>query len=175
METRVVKEPGSAIAAVRTRCEACEAWNNFEIDELLEGILCGGCEAPILLEVSQRLLEGDPVDRCCRCGQGGESAFWSRKDFDPKLGVGIVVVASVLAFWTYGISLLVATVVDLVLWRMLPPVTTCYHCKTEYRGIPLDPAHGAFDLAHQEDLEQEQAVAARKRRGEAEPDDGPVL
>jgi hypothetical protein len=100
--------------------------------------------------VTEKLLRGGPVDRCCRCR---EADFWTRKDFPKALGLGIVVVAAVLAFWTYGASLLVAAILDAVLYAFLPWATICYRCKTEYRGIPRDPAHAAFDLAHQEDVE----------------------
>jgi hypothetical protein len=175
METTVVKEAGSPVALVTVRCAACNMRNRFDVDEALPGILCGKCEASIKLDISSELLRGGPVDRCCHCGESAADAFWIRKDFDPKLGVAIVVVAAILAFWTYGISLLVATIIDAFLYWRLPPVTTCYYCHAEYRRIPLNPEHGAFDLAHQEDIEQEQATQLRTERGIPEPDDGPVL
>lgn len=170
----MVRDPGTAVPTARTRC-ACEAWNTVEIDEDLPGILCGACEAKIALHIPKKLLEGGRLERCVRCDARETSDFWIRKDFDPKLGVGIVVVAAVLAFWTYGLSLLVATFVDLFLYWRLPLVTTCYRCKTEVRAAPLHPDHGGFDLAHQEDIEQEQAEAERARRGLPEPGDEPVL
>lgn len=151
------------IATVRTKCSKCEAWNSFEADEQIDAIACGKCAKPIgLAGVSEKLLAGGPVDRCCRCGAVEASDFWAHKDFPKAWGLGIVVVAAVLAFWTYGASLLVAAILDAILYRRLAWATVCYRCKTEYRGIPRDPAHGDFDLAHQEDVEAEEYARANK-------------
>ena len=148
----------TAIATVRTRCGKCGDWNSFEADAKIDAIECGSCAKPIGLEgVSERLLAGGPVDRCCRCGAAD---FWTHKDFPKKWGLTIVAVAAVLAFWTYGISLLVAALLDAALYARLPFATVCYRCKTEYRKIPTDPAHGGFDLAHQEDVEADEASGA---------------
>ncbi len=147
-------------ATVRTRCAKCAEWNAFEADAKIDAIECGRCAKPIgLAGVSERLLAGGPVDACCRCGA---SDFWTHKDFPRKWGLAIVAVAAVLAFWTYGASLLAAAILDALLYRRLPWTTVCYRCKTELRGIPRDPAHGEFDLAHQEDVEAEEYARASK-------------
>lgn len=140
----------SGVATVRTRCPRCEEWNAFDADERLDAIACGKCAAPIALSPTEKLLAGGPVDRCWRCG---EADFWSKKDFPQKIGLAIVAVGAIAAFWTYGASLLVVMLIDFALYQFLPAATICYRCKTEYRGVPADPAHGSFDLAHQEDVE----------------------
>ena len=152
------------VATVRTRCERCREWNSFEADERLEAIACGGCEAPIPLRPTEKLVSGGPVDRCWRCG---EADFWTKKDFPQRAGLAIVAVGAVAAFWTYGLSLVVVAIIDFVLYQLLPTATICYRCKTEVRGVPADPTHGGFDLAHQEDVEQEIALAARRKTNEA--------
>jgi hypothetical protein len=146
-------------ATVRTRCGRCDAWNSFEADDRIDAVECGACAQPIgLAGVSERLLAGGPVDRCARCGAAD---FWTHKDFPKALGIGIVVLAAIVAFWTYGISLVVAAILDAALYPCLPWVTVCYRCKSEYRGLPRDAAHGGFDLAHQEDVEADEADRAR--------------
>jgi hypothetical protein len=143
-------------ATVRARCPRCEEWNSFEADEPLAAIACGKCAAPIALRPTERLLAGGPVDRCWRCG-GAD--FWTKKDFPQRIGLLIVAAGAIAAFWTYGASLVLVMLIDFALYQFLPPVTICYRCKTEYRGVPADRAHGAFDLAHQEDVEEAQAHA----------------
>ena len=146
------------IATVRTPCGKCGAPNSFEADAKIDAVACGACAKPIgLAGVTDKLLAGGPVDRCCRCG---DADFWTHKDFPKALGLGIVVVCGIAAFWTYGLSLVVGLVLDAGLYGFLPWVTVCYRCKSEYRGIPKDPAHGGFDLGHQEDVEGEEAAKA---------------
>lgn len=146
------------VPAVRTRCPRCEAWNSFDADEPLGAIACGKCGGEIALRPTEKLLAGGPVDRCWRCG---EADFWTKKDFPQRWGLAIVAAGAVAAFWTYGLSLVLVALVDFVLYRFLPPATICYVCKTEYRGVPADPAHGPFDLAHEDEVENAQAA----RRG----------
>lgn len=144
----------TAVATVRTRCAKCGEWNSFEADARIDAVECGACAKPIGLEgVSERLIGGGPVDRCCRCG---DADFWTHKDFPRALGVSIVVAASLVSFWWYSIwPLVLAAALDWGLYALLPWATVCYRCRTEYRGIPRDPAHGGFDLGHQEDVEAE--------------------
>lgn len=166
---RVKEGPVPPVATVRTRCPACQEWNAFEADQPLEAIACGRCEAAIPLCPEPRLLEGGPVARCWRCG---EADFWTRKDFPAKVGLAIVAVAAVLVFATGSIwPIVIASLFDLALYRVLPWVTVCYVCRTEVRGVPRDPAHGAFDLAHQEDGDEARRAAARG--GAAEPGSPP--
>ncbi len=148
-------------ATVRLKCRACGAWNTFEADAPLPAIGCGGCGAEIPLFPSERLMAGGPVDRCWGCGR---EEFWTKKDFPVRWGLATVAAAAVAAFWiplpwSYA-PLFAAALLDAALYVLLPPVTVCYICRAEYRGVPANPAHGAFDLARQEDLD---AAEARRR------------
>lgn len=94
-----------------------------------------------------------PIDACptCACRE-----LFIRKDFPQKTGLLVVVVAAI-AFLVFaarrgtfylGIWVLVlAVVVDAVLYLLVPRVTVCYRCRAEFRGVPLNPAHGPFELA----------------------------
>ena len=57
----------------------------------------------------------------------------------------MVVVAAVLAPWTNYISLGVAAVLDLALYKVMPEVLVCYVCETEHRGWAKEPRHPSFD------------------------------
>ncbi len=93
------------------------------------------------------------MNRCPHCGCG---ELFIRKDFPQKLGLGIVIVAGttflILAAFPRRFSLgvlvlLAAVVVDFVLYFLVGKMTICYRCRSEFRGVPLNPDHECFDLA----------------------------
>ena len=65
-----------------------------------------------------------------------------RKDFDPKVGVTIVVIGALISagFYYYGLDLVAygilaaATLIDLVIYSHLSDLTVCYRCHAEFRG-----------------------------------------
>jgi hypothetical protein len=93
------------------------------------------------------------VRECPHCGC---REFFVRKDFPQKLGMGLIVAASVAflvlaarrgTFYLGVWVLLAVAVVDAVLYWFVPRVTTCYKCRADFRGRPINPEHGAFELA----------------------------
>jgi hypothetical protein len=95
----------------------------------------------------------EPLNVCPKCGCRD---LFVRKDFPQKTGLVVVVIAGVafLAFaarrgtFYLGVWVLVgAAVVDAVLYALVPRVTTCYRCRSDFRGVPLNPDPGAFELA----------------------------
>ena len=106
--------------------------------------------------------------RAGRCG----GDFYIRKDFDPKLGLTIIIIGasiSAVFYWfgrdvmAYGV-LGVATLVDLAIYGRLKDLTVCYRCHTEFRGAYTQTAP-AFDL-HTAD------VLELNTRGRSEGADG---
>lgn len=94
-----------------------------------------------------------PLTTCPECGCRD---LFVRKDFPQKTGLAVVVVAAlaflVLAarrdtFYLGVCVLLAAALVDAVLYLLVPRVTTCYRCRADFRNVPLNPAHGPFELA----------------------------
>jgi hypothetical protein len=90
---------------------------------------------------------------CPTCGCGD---LFTRKDFPQKLGLTIVVIAGVaflvLASWRssfdLGVCVLVAAmIVDAALYWFVPQITVCYRCRAEFRDVPINPEHEAFELA----------------------------
>ena len=102
----------------------------------------------------------EPLTACPKCGCRD---LFVRKDFPQKVGLGIVVVAGlafvVLAarprtFYLGASVLLGAAVVDAVLYFFVPKVTTCYRCRADFRGVPINPEHHGFELATAEKYRQ---------------------
>jgi hypothetical protein len=88
--------------------------------------------------------------------------FYIRKDFDPKVGLTVVIVGGLISagfYWfgedliAYGI-LAAAALIDLVVYGRLKDVTVCYRCHSEFRGAYRRTAP-AFDLHTADVLEQE--------------------
>ncbi|HEY3043033.1 MAG TPA: hypothetical protein VGJ39_03360 [Vicinamibacterales bacterium] len=99
------------------------------------------------------------VDRCPVCD--GED-FYGRKDFDPKIGLTVVIVGALISagFYWFGRDLIAysilaaAALIDLVVYGRLKDLTVCYRCHTEFRGAYPRTAP-AFDLHTADVLEQE--------------------
>jgi hypothetical protein len=105
---------------------------------------CSSCGTETTLELSAAVREGRLVDRCPACA--GEQLYVQR-DFNQKVGLGIVVVGAALApFTPYYASLGVAAAVDAILYVLLPEIVVCYRCHAHFRGFPRNPKHEAFDL-----------------------------
>jgi hypothetical protein len=144
---------------VVARCPKCDAGLPVDAAEAHESIKCGGCGHMLALSFSEGLRGDVRVDACPVCG-GAD--FYIRKDFDPKIGLTVVVIGgliSALFYWfeedliAYSI-LAFAVVVDLIVYRRLGDVTVCYRCHSEFRGEYQRTA-SHFDLHTADVLEQE--------------------
>ena len=84
------------------------------------------------------------MERCPACDS---VLLYVQRDFNQKVGLGIVVVGAILApFTPFYSSLIVAALVDAGLYALLPEITVCYRCQAHFRGFVRNPRHQAFDL-----------------------------
>jgi len=124
-------------------CESCDAPVYAQFDGTTRNVACELCgHQHTLRGVSDGPPDGS-LERCLRCGT---DRLYVQKDFNRTFGLAVFVVAALLSLPTWGLSLLVATVIDLGLYFLLGDVTICYGCNTQHRGFAKNPAHGAFDL-----------------------------
>jgi len=144
---------------ILVRCPQCDAGLPVDASLAPERITCGSCNREIGLMWSAAVRADESVDKCPVC-DGGD--FYVRKDFDPKIGLAIVVIGasiSAVFYWfkrdviAYSI-LAFATLIDLVIYGRLKEVTVCYRCHSEFRGAYKRTA-GAFDLHTADVLEVE--------------------
>ena len=118
-----------------------------------------GDEHALFLE---RVLANGGLDGCVSCGH---RELFRQKDFPRALGITIVVVAAVLAPFTWYISLGVAAMLDALLYRWAPDVVVCYVCAAQHRGFPAQPKHPHFDREIDERLKfGERAVMGKPMR-----------
>ena len=144
---------------ILAKCPQCDAGLPVKAADAPDAIKCGRCGRDIPLSISESLRTGQRVDRCPVCH--GED-FYGRKDFDPKIGLTIIIIGIAISagfYWfkrdliAYSI-LAAATLVDLAIYGRLKDLTVCYRCHTEFRGPEARHAP-AFDLHTADVLEQE--------------------
>ena len=149
------------------KCPECESALPVGAADAPSEVTCGRCSYPIRLLVGENVRADREVDICPVC-TGVD--FYRRKDFDPKLGLTVVVVASLisagflwvgLVLFAFGV-LAAAALIDLIVYRLIGDLTVCYRCHTEFRGrYPRTASH--FDLHTADELELEWARELEKR------------
>jgi hypothetical protein len=144
---------------VVVKCPKCDAGLPVDAAAAPASIRCGRCGRELPLEFSPRVRADEAVDTCPVC-RGGD--FYLRKDFDPKLGLMVVIIGAAISatfYWfgkdliAYGI-LAAAALIDLIVYGRLKDVEVCYRCHSEFRGNYRRTA-AAFDLHTADVLEQE--------------------
>jgi hypothetical protein len=144
---------------ILAKCPKCDAALPVDAREASQTIRCGGCGREIPLTVSAAVREDRATDVCPVCA-GGD--FYVRRDFDPQLGLAVIIVAATISavFYWFGRDLLaysvlgLGTLIDFVVYGKLKDVTVCYRCHTEFRGSYPRTAP-AFDLHTADVLELE--------------------
>jgi DNA-directed RNA polymerase subunit RPC12/RpoP len=141
------------------KCPQCDAGLPVNAADPQALIRCGRCGKEVRLDISDEVRLDSSVDRCPVCS-GAD--FYIRKDFDPKIGLTVVIIGALISgvfYWferdliAYSI-LAAAALIDLVVYGRLKDLTVCYRCHTEFRGNYKRTA-AAFDLHTADVLEQE--------------------
>jgi hypothetical protein len=144
---------------VVARCPKCDAGLPVAADDSTDSIKCGGCGVVIPLSFSAAVRADTRVDVCPVCA-GGD--FYVRKDFDPKVGLTVVIIGACISavFYWFDEDLIAysilggAALIDLIVYGRLGDVTVCYRCHTEFRG-KYERTASHFDLHTADVLEQE--------------------
>ncbi len=153
---------------IRFRCPECGTPVELESASAATGpAACGSCERPLSLQVTDGLRTRNVVDLCPVCGC---RHLYVQKDFNQRLGLGIVVLAGAvgLVFVAldrpvgFYLALLSAVILDAFLYLILPRVTICYACRAEFRGFSPHPDNGPFDLKIADVYDRKRMDAAEK-------------
>ena len=119
-------------------CKECGSGINFIPVEGADSVQCHICETKNPVTFNDELLAGN-IRICPSCGR---KDFYKQKDFNRKIGVLLFVIASILAIWTYGISLIVLYIFDFLLYKKIGDVVACYKCNTLFRKVNnIDSIH----------------------------------
>jgi hypothetical protein len=144
---------------ITLKCPGCGAKLPVDAAEAPGGVRCGGCGREMPVHLTAAVREDRVIDACPLC-VGAD--FYVRKDFDPKVGLTVVIIGALISagFYWFGLDLIAysvlagAALIDLVIYRRLGDVTVCYRCHAEFRGAYRRTA-GAFDLHTADVLEPE--------------------
>jgi len=112
---------------------------------------CPGCGLRFEAPAGGALPASRLLSRCLRCGL---DRLYVQKDFNKKAGLWVFIVAALLSVPTWGLSLLAATIIDLILYFALGDATLCYGCGALHRGFRKNPDHGDFDIHIQESVDR---------------------
>ena len=127
-------------------CPACGRAVELEAGE---SRACGKCGQEVSLP------EGERVESCPACGCGD---LYRHRDFNVKVGLFLIALGVALSLWlTSFIPLVVAALLDWVLYATIPDVAICYSCKAHYRDIENLAELPSFDLEVFEGYRQKQA------------------
>ena len=152
---------------VTVRCHQCGGALPVTPSGESADIDCGRCRQGFTLSFSSAVRSSRSVDRCPVC-QGAD--FYLRKDFNPQIGVTIVVVGALVSagFYYFGLDLVAygilagATLIDLAIYSRLSDLTVCYRCFAEFRG-DYERTAGPFELHTADVLEPEYERRIGKR------------
>ena len=125
---------------IRTQCRECGY--PFPAD-ITPGVAvdCPSCGA--LRAVPEATWQADRVDACAICGC---EHLYRQRDFNRGLGCLLVVIGAIFVPWTFGLSLVALSLVDLWLYRRLGDSVVCYRCDTVYRDATPTARQTEVDL-----------------------------
>lgn len=128
---------------IETFCPHCKELQTILGTENLSERRCTKCNEHVLSHGTDAFHASETLNQCPACGC---THLFRQRDFNRRLGMAILVVGIVLSFFTYGISLLFVTVLDLFLYFKVKEVAVCYGCSAVYRGYSGIPRLEPFQL-----------------------------
>lgn len=114
--------------------------------------VCKACGKAQDLPFTPAELSDNMVDQCVICRQAD---FYVRDDIRKGLGLLYLLGGLLLAYPTYGISLIPGGFG--FYWHCLryPGLVVCYHCYAKYRNARRNPLHKVYDPVFFESLERQ--------------------
>jgi hypothetical protein len=137
--------------SIGVRCPHCEEIFREPVDPAGGELACPHCPEGRWGVASS----SDVFTTCAICGCEG---FFRQKDFNKYLGLLVIVIAAIFVPKTYGLSMVLAFIVDLILYKRTPEMVRCYHCHSEYRRFPIPDHIQLYDHYKAEMFEKERNV-----------------
>ena len=129
---------------IRTQCRECGLPYKECIDASTRELACPNC-GHVLPVADEGWSDRPPrsVEICPLCTS---KHLYRQKDVNRVLACLLVVIGVIFVPWTYGLSLVVLSLIDLALYYRLSEATVCYRCDTVYRDARPGPRHKEFNL-----------------------------
>jgi len=125
---------------VDANCPTCSERITVDLAPEKTDFHCLHCMAPLFPNATDNFNTTLILDQCPFCGC---AHLYRQKDFNRKLGVALLIIGIGLAYFTYGISILVLTLFDYWLFKRVGEVGCCYLCGAVFRDSKevsrLDP------------------------------------
>lgn len=129
---------------IRTQCRACGLPFRSTLERSQRELRCPNCDHCWALDLGAwSTREASRIDACLLCGS---DHLYGQKDVNRAAGCLVVAIGAVFVPWTYGLSLILLSLVDLVLYLRLPLAVVCYRCDTVFRDARPNARQGEFDL-----------------------------
>lgn len=112
-------------------CEYCK-----DIKSLTQAVSCEDCKFPELF------INRIDFSKCPICGCQN---LYRKKDFNQVIGCLIIFIGAILVPWTYGLSLIILSLVDFLLYKRVKNSVECYKCKSEFKGFSVPEDIQQFD------------------------------
>lgn len=128
---------------IRIQCKSCGLPFKTRVTPGVSTVDCDNCQHTIAVEQEGWSDNPPAVEVCPICGC---RHLYRQRDFNRGLGCLLVLVGAILVPWTYGLSLVVLSLVDLALYYRLREAVVCYRCDTVYRDARPGPRQKEFDL-----------------------------
>ena len=135
---------------IHFKCRACDGELAIPASPA-EHVRCPHCKADLPVFMNESILNQGIVTACVSCGH---DALYFQKDFNRRVGIGIVGLGIAVSIYffarsqpLFAMATLAATaLVDFLAHFLVGEVTVCYSCHAIYRGFKRNPEHEAFDL-----------------------------
>jgi ribosomal protein S27AE len=141
----------NTITEAQWRCFKCLHPNRLASHTTMTGPwACGKCGQTEPARPETLGADGN-IKACPVCGCPD---LYRQRDFNRKIGIGIIVVGAVISIgagvlispWLTYILLTAFALVDFLIYRRVPECVVCYHCQAIFRGYPGTAEVETFDL-----------------------------
>ena len=128
---------------IRIQCKSCGLPFKTRLNPAVSSVDCDNCQHTIAVDKKGWSDNPPAVEICPICGC---RHLYRQRDFNRGLGCLLVLIGAILVPWTFGLSLVVLSLVDLALYYRLREAVVCYRCDTVYRDARPGPRQKEFDL-----------------------------
>lgn len=129
---------------IRTQCRECGLPFKARIEATTDELPCPNCGHA--LPVASEGWSDEPPRSVEVCPLCSSKHLFRQKDVNRILACLLVVIGVIFVPWTYGLSLVVLSLVDLALYYRLSEAPVCYRCDTVYRDARPGPRQKEFNL-----------------------------
>lgn len=123
-------------------CPHCKTFQDFTLQQF-QTHPCSHCHKDLFPNATDLFKASFHFNQCPHCGA---AHIYRQKDFNRTLGITLLFIGIGLSFYTYGISLLLVTIIDWMLYQKVGEVGCCYLCESQFRNSQEVNKLEPFDL-----------------------------